>query len=260
MVCGVWLTVALLSYPLPQAAAQAPTELPKVVVVAVGDADDHLKAGAASTVDALAECGCVRLPADASLAGALAAEEGTAGDGLDDVRRVRRGLGLSEAQDAPGLAQLASIGGAEAVVIVQARGGAFRLTVFHPARREYFTGAMDLPAAPEAIARFVSARTDLLAQENEVAVTPSLSSAAAPRTPTIHATATPPPSAAVRVLPAERAGPESDLPPAPPSWLEARWPYLVAALGVVAGAVLLVVVTSDRDEEAPVLRIVADPP
>ena len=117
-----WMTAALSALALCGATSARAQDAvaPKVAVVVVGDADARLRAAAVRVEDAVVGGG-LRVADDLGLRGALRGEPApTEDDGLASVRRVRRALGLSEAEDAPNLARLGRMAGAALVVVVRA--------------------------------------------------------------------------------------------------------------------------------------------
>lgn len=230
---------------------------PKVAVVVVGDADARLRAAAVRVEDAVVGGG-LRVADDLGLRGALRGEPApTEDDGLASVRRVRRALGLSEAEDAPNLARLGRMAGAALVVVVRADAhGGVEAVAFQVAAAQFYEGALDAEqTAPERLARAFERRARHAAEATSaVAATGAAAahaSTAAPRAPASSARATHAPGAAT----------SPDAPRAERSFLAKSWPYLVAG-ALLAGCLTYVIIDQTNGNEpaqTPVLRFSPGP-
>lgn len=221
----------------PPGSAPAPTQL-KVAVVVSGDPDPALAEAASKVREALGGTPELLLPVDSALTAALGgAPAPEADDGLDEVRALRRRLGISAGSDIEALVRLARLSGAVAVVVVR-RDPEPKLEVFDVGRRGYFSGALSVGGAEDgAIPRFVTSRAKAAeAHAGEAG-------AARPR----EARAAAPEAAADRG-PAE-AGPSE----------RRRFLRRVIAYGA-AGALLLglgvfLIVDRTQEDPAPIIRI-----
>lgn len=221
----------------------------KVAVVAVGDADERLRAAALRVEDAII-AGNVRVAEDAGLRAALRGEAAPAeDDGLASVRRMRRALGLGEVTDAPSLARLGRMAGALLIVAVRADGhGGIEAVTLQVAAGQFYAGTLDAEhAEPGRIARAVARRA-------EHAIAAAASSAGA-------ATGARAQTPAGRAHPGPHAATAPDSPPEHKSFLEKSWPYLVAG-ALLAGFVTYIVIDSTSGNEpaqTPVLRFSPGP-
>lgn len=226
----------------------APTETsaPKLAVVVVGDPDPELQAAAQRVERAVA--GQLRAPFDPGLRAALRGGPGERDDGLEEVRRERRRLGLDEARDATVLASLGRRAGARAVAAVRAGTNGPEVTVLDVEAAAFYEGSLVLSAsiADEAVARFVVRRARV-AQRG----------AAPPEAPSAQAET---PALPAPTLPSADTPPAlpTDTPPArQPDFFEQFWPYLVAGL-LLAGMITAIALTSTGPSttEQPALRFV----
>ncbi len=212
----------------------APTDAsdaPKLAIVVVGDADEALRAAAQRVESAVGTR--LRAPFDPGLRGALRGEAGTADDGLEEVRRERRRLGLDEARDAQLIAALGRRAGASAVAVVRSSANAPELLVLDVRNAAFFEGSLALEAElPDArIAQYVIRR----------ARTAARGTASVPV-----------------VAPPRRSAPAAATEPTPePDFFEQFWPYMVAGL-LLAGMITAVALTSTSSDgpTQPVLRFV----
>lgn len=209
--------------------AQEAAELPKIAVVIVGDADEVLVNAAVRVERAVG--GSLRLPVDAGLRAALRGEE-AADDGLDEVRRERRRLGLGEVSDAPVLASLGRRAGAVAVGVVRAGAEGPELVVLDVRNAAFFEGELALVgAADEAIGEFATRRARIAARGAVIAEP-------------------------IRAQPAPVAPVEQEPEQDEPDFFEQFWPYFVAG-ALLIGMVIAIAVTSASDGSSqPVLRFV----
>jgi len=229
---------------------------PKVAVVLMGDPDAAAEIIVEALDAALRPSSAVRLPADAALVRALAGAGED--DGLDDVRRERRGLGLSERRDLPVLVRLGRLAGAAAVLIVRPAARDFELVVLDVGREAFFDGALALPASEADILRFVERRASAAAGAAGSASTARTE--AAPSEPSARADGPVEPVDAevgdAETVDPERVGPDPAAEPADPvlAWFEQNWAYLAAGALLAGGAVFVGVVASDPGDGQPMLR------
>ncbi len=238
---------------------------PKIAVVVVGDPDAAAQILLEALDAALRTSSAVRLPTDAALVQALAG--GGQDDGLDDVRRERRSLGLSERRDLPVLVRLGRLAAATAVLIVRPAARDFELVVLDVGREAFFDGALALPASAGDILRFAERRAIAAA---DAAVSPSVARAGAdagePTPPTDPAATR---DAAGRDAEtgdaetgdagtgdAETGDAETGDAPSDPVlvWFEQNWAYLAAGVLLAGGAVFVGVVAADPGDGPPMLR------
>ncbi|MCC7538303.1 MAG: hypothetical protein IT379_18910 [Deltaproteobacteria bacterium] len=246
----------------PAAPATAPAGRPKVAVVIVGDPDPE--------AIALAERVTSIVAADASMTGVSssdlrAAMRGapapTEPDGLDDVRRLRASLSGEESDDVEGLVRLGTRAGADAVVLVRRREGAYEAVVLDVSRRSYFAGAYrdggaDRASEDARLSRLVLARAEqaFAARATGTATTrrapgPARAGTAATRARPARASATATErrrSGADRTRRAPRRRESS-------SWIERTWPYFAAA--ALAGGFVGLYFLGREDDEAEPLRL-----
>lgn len=222
---------------------------PKVVVIVVGDPDPVLQAAALELDGRIALAGGLRLPSDPALRAALRGEPdpGAEDDGLDEVRRERRRLGLGEPSDAPILARLGRRAGAVLVVAVREGAAGAEALALDVGSERFFEGTLGL-AAPEAgsIETFVGRRARVSAR----------AAAAAAASPGEAAGGEP----AVRAAAGATAGPEAatvpeaatqaDAEPQQQDWFLENWPYFAAG-GLLAAAIVFVVVTATQGGDPP---------
>lgn len=209
---------------------------PKIAVVVVGDPDPILRA-AARRVERAVE-GSLRLPFDPGLRRALRGEAGEAGDGLEEVRRERRRLGLEEDRDAALLAALGRRAGASALAVVRAGPQEPELLVLDVRNAAFFEGELTVSADLQGnrLARFVTRRAHAAARGALPADVPSPAEAAVAASITDSS-------------PAEEPAQQPEL-------FEQIWPYLVAG-ALLAGMITAIVLTSeDSGADQPVLRFV----
>lgn len=225
------------------AAAEAPRVAPKVVVVIAGDPDPLLLAAAREIEARLAVSEAVRLPSDPALRATLRGEAGADDDGLEEVRRERRRLGLGEASDAPILQRLGRRAGAVAVIVVRASPDGAQALALDVRTAQFFEGALDMTAPdPETIVPFVSRRARLAARG---------SVAAAAETAGVSDVQDGP--AATTAAPGATEAHEDDGQDAG-EWFEENWPYFAAG-GLLAAAIVFVAVTATQgDTPPPMLR------
>jgi hypothetical protein len=204
-------------------------------VVLVGDPDPRMRDLARRVDRALAPA--LRRPFDPGLRAALRGEPGD-DDGLGEVRRERRRLGLGEAHDAPVLATLGRRAGAVAVAVVRAGDEGPELVVLDVRAAQFFEGALPLSASvtPERLAGFVGRRARV-SQRGAAGAAP-----------------VPPPEAAAAA--AATPPPAEDEPEEEPGFFEQYWPYMVAAV-LLGGMIAAIAATSAADSpDQPVLRFV----
>jgi hypothetical protein len=226
--------------------SEVDAQAPKLAVVVVGDPDPPLRAAALRVERAVV--GRLRAPFDPGLRAALRGEPGEADDGLGEVRRERRRLGLDEARDAPVLAALGRRAGARVVAAVRSGNDGPVLMVLDVEASAFYEGSIPLGAStPDArIARFLMRRARA-SQRGPRVPAPAEPSASAEELPA----PTLPPAAAEPL-------PEPEAPPArQPDFFEQFWPYLVAG-ALLAGMITAIALTSSGPNaiEQPALRFV----
>ncbi len=210
-------------------------EGPKVAVVVIGDPDERLRRLARRVDDALEPAG-LRRPFDPGLRAAMRGEAGEGDDGLGEVRRERRRLGLGERSDAPVLSALGRRAGALVVAAVRASDDGPELLVLDVSRGSFYEGELALSAtSPTRIGEFVSRRAR-----------------AASRRP-------PAPDEAARVAAAaipDETSPLEGSSDDEPDLFEQIWPYLVAGV-LLAGMLTAIAITAANDSSPqPMLRFV----
>jgi hypothetical protein len=222
--------------------------LPKVAIVLFGDPDAPALAAIDAVQAALGTSAALRLPADPALVQALSGRG--EGDGLDDVRSERRGLGLSERRDLPVLVRLGRLATATALVLVRPQGEGLELVVLDVRREAFFDGALALPATDADVRRFVERRTRAAATATDAPA------AAAPTT----ATPVDEPEPAEEASPAdgEEASPADGDPVL--HWFEENWAYLAAGALLAGGIVFVAVVATDPGAPPPMLRFTPGAP
>ncbi|MEC7523128.1 MAG: hypothetical protein VYE22_24835 [Myxococcota bacterium] len=204
-------------------------------MILVGDPSPPLRALAAR-VDASLTAPLSR-PFDPGLRRALRGEPGEDDDGLSEIRRERRRLGLGETHDAPILAQLGRRAGARAVAVVRLADDGPELVVLDVRARAFYEGRLQLTEdVPERrVARFVGRRARV--------TTPAAPSPAEVAAESAEARPDP-----LAPSPEEEEG--------EPGFFEQYWPYFAAAL-LLGGMITAIAVTSAADApDQPVLRFV----
>jgi hypothetical protein len=215
---------------VPSAEPPAPAELPKIAVVVAGDPDEVLQNAAVRVERAIGSV--LRSPIDPGLRGALRGEAGSSDDGLEEVRRERRRLGLSESGDAPVLASLGRRAGAVAVAVVRAGPQGPEVVVLDVRNAQFFDGSLALGGADdERVAEFASRRARVSARGATIAAPVSALSAAPP------------------------AATEADE-PREPDFFEQYWPYMAAGALLIAMIVVIAVTSTTDGQSQPVLRFV----
>lgn len=212
-----------------------PREAPKVAVVVSGDPDDRMRTLARRVDGALEPA--LRRPFDPGLRAALRGDPGQADDGFDGVRRDRRRLGSSEAEDAPVVSRLGRRAGALVVAVARAGEDGPELVVVDVRHGAFYEGTLPLSSStPEArIVEFIGRRARASLRRAHVA-----------------------PEAVAEVEGAAEDEPEPETPeePGEPDFFEQYWPYMVAAV-LLAAMITAIVATSVSDAPAqPVLRFV----
>jgi hypothetical protein len=225
---------------------------PKVAILLLGDPDEPAVAAVEAVAAALGASASVRLPADPALCQALVGRG--ADDGLDDVRRERRGLGLSERRDLPVLVRLGRLSTAAALVLVRAEGTGYAIVVLDVGREAYFDGSLTLPADAAEVVRFVERRALAAAAARDTPRTSEAAPEPAPE-PVDEGAAEPEPEAAPD-------GEPEDAPTGDPvaRWFEENWAYLAAGALLVGGVVFVAVVAADPGAPPPMLRFTPGAP
>lgn len=219
----------------PEPAAVPEPPAPKIAVVVVGDPDPSLRE-AARRIERAVD-GRLRVPFDPGLRAALRGEPGETDDGLEEVRRERRRLGLEEDRDAALLSALGRRAGAVALAVVRADTEGPEVLVLDVRNAAFFEGELALAAdlSDEQLARFVVRRVRVSTRGAEPApAVPSPTEAGA----------------------AAATAPSPEEPAPQPDFFEQFWPYLVAG-ALLAGMITAIVLTQSSDGASqPVLRFV----
>lgn len=219
-----------------------PEDAPKIALVVVGDPDEALQQSVSELERIVVAEGSFRLPADPSLSSALRGLPAQVDDGLDHVRRERRGLGLGESSDVPILARLGRMAGAVLVVAIRHGTQGAEVVAFDVNRGQFFEGSLTFPAASEQAIAFIAARTRAALRHDTVApVTESLETIE----PSGASTSPAPPGAITAVDPAAEGEPD---------WFEQNWPYFAAGALLIGAVVFVVVAATDGGDPPPMLR------
>ncbi|UJR80521.1 hypothetical protein [Sandaracinus amylolyticus] len=215
---------------------EAPRVAPKVAVIVVGDPDPVLVASAVEIEARLALSGDLRLPSDTALRAALRGDAGAPEDGLDEVRRERRRLGLGESSDAPVLGRLGRRAGAVLVLALREGAEGPEAVALDVRTGQFFEGTLPLAEIdPERVVSFVTRRARVAARGAVAApAEPETTELPAPEVPTAATQAT---------------EPEDE-----PDWFEQNWPYFAAGGLLAAAIVFVVVVAADGGDPPPMLR------
>lgn len=221
---------------------------PKIAIVLLGDPDPE----ALAAVDALSAAldGEVRFPSDPAISAALTGRGG--GDGLDDLRSERRGLGLSERRDLPTLVRLGRLASAVALVLVRPNGETLEIVVLDVGREAFFDGTLALPAEGAELVRFVGRRV-----RAADTATHGTSAAAPPEEP--REETSPVDEEPAAETPSEGTAETAEEAPEEPGdpvlhWFEENWAYLAAGALLAGGIVFVVVVATDPGAPQPMLR------
>ncbi|MFK7991213.1 MAG: hypothetical protein AB8I08_34675 [Sandaracinaceae bacterium] len=225
------VTVAEASGDAPVAEPEDGESGPKLAVVLVGDPDERLRSWASRVEEALSPA--FERPFDPMLRSALRGGLGDPEDGFAEVRRERRRLGLSEAEDVPVLVRLGRRAGAVAIAVVRRGAEGPELVVLDVRHASFFEGSLVLSdTSPARVRRFVGPRA-------------RSSSRGAAALPPVSA-----PAAATEPDP-EGEGEEDE-----PDFFERYWPY-GAALVLLGAFVAIIAATASTDGgDQPVLRFV----
>lgn len=240
LVAFTWLALAstTLAQEQPPEAGSEPARSPRVALVVAGDPAEATSAAAARLEESLAAGGALTLPSDAATRAALRGGEGTPEDGLDELRGLRRRLGITADGDRELLATLGER--LELVVIVVVRGAVDPTAkVYDVNAARYFAGeaALDV-ASVEVATQFVVARAEAADQRRR-----------APPPDATAAAATPPPARAT----ADPTAPV-DAPP-PRSFMRRNWPFFVAGVLLVGTTTFFLVQRGRDDTSPPVIHI-----
>ncbi len=113
---------------------------PKVGVVVAGDPDETLR-NTASFIESEAVSSGLRVPTDPALRGAMRGKPVTEEDGLEGMRSIRRGLGLSPRKDLASYKRIGIIAGADALIVVH-REGDILIEVFDVSAAQFYEGVL----------------------------------------------------------------------------------------------------------------------
>jgi hypothetical protein len=249
---AVTIVFAALSIAPPIAAQEAATEAPppartpKIAIVIVGDPDPATLAAVTALEAAVASDPRVTMPTDPAMRAALRGEG--EGDGLDEVRAERRGLGLGEEHDATPLTVLGEVASADLVIVVHTAHGATHATAFDVLRRAFYDGELELVPLDEHAADFVARRARRAARplaDGETTHPPPAETAPSTTTPSVD------PQLAVAAEAAAHTDPVLD-------FFSQNWPYFAAGALLIGGIVFVVLATtSSNSVPPPVLRFEA---
>lgn len=230
--------LSLLAFSSGVVQSEARAQTPRVAIVVSGDPAEATAAAAARLEASLASGGALTLPADEATRGALRGAEGDSEDGLDELRGVRRRLGITSDGDRELLASLGSR--LELVVVVVVRGAVDPTAkVYDVSEGRYFAGEAALDeASVEAATQFVVARAEAADQRRRAPPPEATAAAAAPTT----APAETNPAAPV------------DAPP-PRSFMRRNWPFFVAGALLVGTTTFFLVQRGRDDTSPPVIHI-----
>lgn len=235
-----------------------PAISPKVVIVVVGDPDEVLR-NAARDLEGRLEGRELRLPSDPALRAALIGEPGAAGDGLEAIRAVRRGLGLDESADIAGLQRLAQRAGASMVVVVRAASEGAEVLALHAELGRYFDGSVVLPRGAGRVRRFVVARARAVGRLTEESQRAEETHRASVEVSRVTAESEPasPESEVDHSL--EAAANDSEDKDEVMAWFEQNWPYFVAGGLLIAVGAFIAVSATDNGEPPPMIRFQSGP-
>ncbi len=220
----------------------------KIAVVVAGDPDEALRATAAAIDDALAEEGLQR-PSDPGLRAALRGEPSTVEDGLERVRRERRGLGFGE-DDRPILARLGGMAGADAVVVVSRQDGTMRAEVFDVHAERFYRDRLDAEPV-EAVVAFTARAARAAHRRAQRDAGASTAPEEATEEPEAAEASTAVPTAeetANAAVDASDDDAEEDDEPSPVrEWFRKNWAFILAG-ALLVGVVTGFVIRSRRDD------------
>ena len=223
------LVVVFTAWPsltLGQDAGTAPSPAPKIAVVVAGDADETLR-NTAAFIETEAVSAGLRAPGDPRLRAALRGERGTADDGLEGLRAIRRGLGLDPRKDLGSYKRMGTIAGADALIVVR-REGATLIEVFDVSAAQFYEGVLRFGESTSAQrVTFIQSRAKQ-AQLRWSEPPP------------------PAPSASTKVNAPEEPADESRA----KRRMKKAWPYLVVGV-LLAGAVTYLIINRSQTNEPP---------
>jgi hypothetical protein len=203
-----------------------------VAVVVAGDPDETLR-NTAAFIETEATSSGLRAPSDPALRGAMRGEPATEEDGLEGMRSIRRGLGLSPRKDLESYKRIGIIAGADALVVVH-REGDILIEVFDVSAAQFYEGALhfDDSTSAERVA-FIESRAEQAQLRWSEPPPPPL------------------PAASQKVNEPEQPADESRA----KRRIKKAWPYLVAGVLLAAGVTYLIIDRRGTNEpEPPLLR------
>jgi len=200
--------------------------------VVAGDPDETLR-NTASFIESEAVSSGLRVPTDPALRGAMRGKPVTEEDGLEGMRSIRRGLGLSPRKDLASYKRIGIIAGADALIVVH-REGDILIEVFDVSAAQFYEGVLhfDDSTSVERMT-FIESR----AQQAQLRWSEP---------------PPPPPSAtSKKVNEPEQPADESRA----KRRIKKAWPYLVAGALLAAGVTYLIIDRRGTNEvEPPLLR------
>lgn len=205
--------------------------LPRVAVVIEGGASEMSVEAATRLEGALAASGEVALPDDATRA-ALLGDRGTAGDGLERIRSLRRRADWTSAGDRDVLSELGSALDVVALVLVRGveDGSELAARVYDVGAGRFFQGAVVIDAVSTGEG-FVLARVRRASERARTAATTPVE------------------------LEPERSSPLDDQAPERRSWMGRNWPFVVAGVLLAGATTFFVIQRTNADESPPVIHI-----
>ncbi|MBO6937856.1 MAG: hypothetical protein JJ863_23005 [Deltaproteobacteria bacterium] len=230
----------------PSAAAEPATG--KVAVVVAGDPDEALRATATAIDDALAADGLQR-PTDPGLRAALRGQPNSEEDGLERVRRERRGLGFGD-DDRPILARLGTMAGADAVVVVSRQDGAMRAEVFDVHAERFYRDRLDaepIDAVVAFTARAARAAHRRAQRDAEASVATEPEAETEAEEPTHTTVPSPEETANAAASEGDDEAEEDDDPSPVREWFRKNWAFILAG-ALLVGVVTGFVIRSRRDD------------
>lgn len=227
-----WLVVPMLFW-----SSLAAAQSPRVALVVLGDPAETVVRATTELEASLAASGSLTLPADEAVRGALRGEPGTAEDGLEELRGLRRRLGISTEGDREVLDTIATR--LELVVLVVVRGAEQPTAkVYDASEHRYFTGEAVLDvASAESARQFIVARA-AAAERRRLGPTPE----ATAQTTAEPATTEPDPAAPVEAPPRR-------------SFMRRNWPFFVAGALLIGTTTFFLVQRGQNDTSPPVIHI-----
>jgi len=199
---------------------------PKIAVVVAGDPDDSLRATASQIEQECAGAG-LRTPADSTLRAALRGEVGSEDDGLEGLRSIRRSLGVDPRKDLGSYKRLATIAGADALVVLR-REGTIKLEVFDASASQFYEGLLEVDdTTPEERTHYIVRRAKTAQQRWQED----------------------PNAAGAQIDATAKATDETEK----KRWIKKAWPYFIVGALLAAGVTYLIVDGRRTNEPGPPL-------